>query len=259
MGQSTVVEWLNENSNRAYPLLSDTSTEVSGNGGVTINVQNIILDANIVYTEDDLPDVVKLESISSNGNDLTFRISGESSEVFLLENALTATYPNYIRNSQGSLLVLGEEAKACVIAANPSLELTDVIFEPSVVSECRGRLRGVTSLSFSGSTLVGLVELVEGYQTGIEFKVGNTLYISASPSEGLPLDCRNFFQNELVYDCGVAVSWVNGATAAENGGRLKLTAGRNIRIFEDKENSKIYIGLDFEPEDICVLPSIPPK
>lgn len=258
MGQSTIVEWLNENEQRAYPLLTDSPNEVTSND-VSLSLHKLILDANLVYIEDDLPDQVKLERIESDGTAVTLFISGEFSVPFIIDDVLNADYPAYIRNAQGSLLVLGEELKTCVTAANPSLELSGVVFEPSVASEFRGRLRGVTSLVINGATLVGAIELVEGVQTGIEFRHEDTLFLSAGPNEGLPLDCRNFFENELVYDCGDVVSWINGARSAENGGKLTLKAGRNIKIFEDRESSKIYIGLDFDSEDICEIPNLPPK
>ena len=258
MGLSTIVDWLNENEQRAYPLTTDSPATIEANGTL-VNFHKVVLDANIVFIEDDMPAEVKLEKVTSNGTDVTLYVSGANSETFLVTGVNSATYPVYVRNGQGSLLVLGEELKACLTAANPSLELSDVKFEPTVASEFRGRLRGVTSLAFNGVTLVGPVDLKEGYQTGIEFRDGNILYLAASPSEGIPLDCRNFFENELDYDCADIVSWINGATPTDNGGKLRLIAGRNVRIFEDKENSKIYIGLDFDDGDICPVPNLPPK
>lgn len=258
MGQSTITEWINENAHRAYPLTVDSTKEAVGND-TPMDLHKIILDANLVYVDDDMPEQVKLEKIESDGVDITLYVSGENSVPFVVTEALTAEYPVYIRNDRGSLLVIGEAVKACLLGAQPSIELSGVVFEPSVCSEVRGRLRGVTSLTLANNMLVGDIELVEGFQTGIEFQDKNVLYIAAGNSEGLPLDCRNFFANELEYDCGDIVSWINGATASENGGTLKLIAGRNIKIYEDKEYNKIFIGLDFDPEDICVVPALPPN
>jgi hypothetical protein len=252
MGLSTTVEWLNENEQRAYPLTSDSTDQILG-----ISLFKCFLDANIVYTNEEMPIDVYLTQIDSDGTDIEVFLSGQAMPSFSIVAAAGASYPVYVRNSSGSLLVVGEEIKKFLPYTSTLVEGTK--FEPSVVSEIRGRLGGVASLGINGNMLSGPITFEEGVQVSVNFPDTHTWFMAVGNSEGIPLDCSDFFSDELEYDCGNIVSWINGATAVENGGSLKLTAGQNVKIYEDRDNRKIYIGLDFTEGDYCERPQLPPR
>jgi hypothetical protein len=256
MPQSIVTEWLNENSQRAYPLTTG-STNLITVGSVSYELQKVILDANLVYLLDFMPEEVFLTRVEISGNNVSFYITGDNSPPFVVTDVPNATFPVYVRNSQGSLLVLGEELLT-LFSTNTSHEYSNVTFEPSVVSEFIGRLRGINSVTFNNHTFVGTINIKEGYQTNVQFKPNNVIYVSAGSSEGIPIGCQNFFSDEIADDCGTIVSWVNGASPLENGGNLRIVAGPHIKIFNDKDNSRIYIGLDFESVDVCKAKPLPP-
>jgi hypothetical protein len=263
MGESTVVEWLNENQQRAYPLTANSTRWVSM-GTVTIDIYPLILDARFAYSTT-LPTDIKLESIEKTGTVLVFTITGVPT--FAIDTA-TEQFPCYMRNANWDLLVIGDTATDVVanLTDGQILSLTSVYFEPTVAVELTGAALGVSSINFKSSTFgaddnivnSGDVTLVEGYQTDIQFG-DQVVKIAIGRNEGIPLGCENFFTDDLAYDCDSVISSINGASPRQTGGTITLVAGDHVKIYEDPEKNRIYIGLDFTAADICSTTMTPPR
>lgn len=117
MSESLILEWLDENRLRSFPLKPKSDFSIIGYPSLKLN--EIILDAFFVY-QSTKPTAIKLESININGPQVTFYITGLSP--FVVSNALAAIYPYYIRNTEGSLLVVDSGVRA--LAANSSMITT---------------------------------------------------------------------------------------------------------------------------------------
>lgn len=253
MGLSTIVEWLNENEQRAYPLTVNSTRWLQA-GAVAVDLYALILDARLVYTTT-LPDEIELTKISKDGEFLELTVTGLPPFRFNPSDS----YPAYVRNSSLSLLTLGEAAKTIYDNMTAEIAVSSVYFEPCVAIELTGVATGVNSVIFNKTTMpAGEIELAEGYQTDIQF--GNQLVkLTVGRNEGIPLGCLDFFSDELDYDCGDIISSINGASPRESGGRIYLRAGEHVKIYEDPESGRVYIGLDFKTTDTCEPVILPPK
>ena len=223
---------------------------------VQIDLKKLILDANFVYTEA-LPAIISLTGIEATTTDLIISVGTKQ---FTLENPpseLTA-YPAYLYNQDGSLLVIGIEAYKLFTAMLTGETYTPVAaFEPSVATEISGLTAGVNSVSFADEAITaGDITLNNGYQTGIQF-IGQVIQLTVGRNFGQVLDCTRFFEDEED-DCDSVISNINGATPKVSGGSIYLVAGPHVKIFDDPERARIYIGLDFGDNSTCVIPSLPP-
>ena len=86
--------------------------------------------------------------------------------------------------------------------------------------------------------------------------VDQAVQITVGRNEGLVLGCTSYFTEPD--DCSSVISNINGATPTISGGTIKLIAGDHVKIFEDPQRSRIYIGLDFGPNDTCTTTPLPP-
>lgn len=223
---------------------------------VNFNFEAILLDANLVYNA--LPTVLseigQLQAIYPTGNSLHIEVGGLS--VFVVPDYLTATYPYYARNAEGSLLVIGTAAKA----VRTRWTFTNQYFENSTITQMDGEWRGVASLSFNAvSPLTGEVNCLEGYQIGLAANVAmNTLKIAAGRGYGKPIGCDRIFGEAAPDECPLIVSYINSTFARTDFGTLDLIAGSHIAIYPDPDRHRIYVGLTFGEEDICrTLPARP--
>lgn len=239
-----VLEWLNENQLRAYPLRNSGDRSI----GVT-TVDSIIVDAQL-YTDE--PNVY-LESIAVDGDEVEFNLTGMQ---FVLDRS-SVQYPAYLY-SGNSLLVVSESAALLTVGRT----FTDIEFEPTVCLELEGVYKGVSSLEFeqridndevvfnTTGPITGQIDLEGYYQVAVTLD-GQELIVQMGRNAGVPIGCGNWFDETLSYDCGELVSNINGCTPVNQPGSLKLTAGSNIKIYNDPENHRIYIGLNFDTADIC--------
>ncbi len=247
MSQYQILDWLNENANRAYPLKQGEARTL---GGTDISFDKILLDANIVYTSGslDLPNEATLDNFTVSGNTVTVTINGQTAFTF---NKSTVTYPAYIYNNI-SLLVIGEEVLNVV---NGSYAF-DAKFEPSVVSDFRGAWKGVESITVEDreteldEELTGEIIWEEGYQIGIAVPSNNQISIVANFVNGDIAPCGlNLF--DYPEDCDEIIAFINGVTVQSNPGKFEFVPSGNVVIYEDSENHRIYIGLNFDPNDLC--------
>jgi hypothetical protein len=233
MSFSTVVEWLNENSLRSYPLVEGSPRTIMS-GQVSLDLHSLILDASLFY--DIAPDEVKLVSVQTSGSTLTIQVTGQAN--FVLANYNTTSYPQYVRNTNHSLLVLGD---ATGIPTNLTFQ-ANALFELSATTEVYPNTKGLSSLTIDGTTLTGNISLSDGYQCSL-IPSGNTLQIEVGKGEGQPLPCVSI--KGVTNDCDDVVSSLNGVTPTSTGGILKIVAGNHVKVIDDPDNNRIFIGFDF--------------
>lgn len=236
--------------NYLYYIVKKNFSPDTGNT-VDPNFDGLVLDANLVYNDtlEDSSLYGKLIKAYPSGNDLVFEVGGQTD--FVVEDYLdgNTVYPVYVRNAEGSLLVVGQTAKSVV---TPWL-FTNCLFEPSVITRMDRAWRGVTGLSFNGSTPIdGYVEFLEGYQVGLTHTAAtNALKISVGKALGKPIGCDRIFGEAAPDDCTSLVSYINGAFARTDFGEVNLQPGNHIAIYPDPDRHRIYVGLTFNETDIC--------
>ena len=246
MGLSTVSEWLVQNSNRAYPLTTNSALFQPG-----LDLRSAILDARIVYHTTQPPSSVQLTAIARDGsNGYTLTVSGQNSF-----NGTVATFPAYLYNSTGSVITVGSELAN--VPANTTITLTNVLFEPSVCIDLSGYMQGVDALLANETSLTGAVTLKEGYQVGLVTN-GTTVTMEVGRNVGLPLPCNNFFSTQVVQDCDSVISFINGASPVTSGGVVTIQAGDHVQVFTDQDLHRVYIGFVFNSNDAAAAALIAP-
>jgi hypothetical protein len=220
------------------------------------NFEGVLLDANLVYhTLPEEPQLVgKLLAIYPEGSSLRVSVGGQA--LFTIPDYTTATYPYYVRNADGSLLVLGNSAKW----VKSRWDFVEQYFEPSTVTQLDGAWHGVTSLSFNSDTpLTGVIDCLDGYQLSLAVnEATNALKITAGRGQGKPIGCDRIFGEDAPADCGAILSFINSAFARTDFGAVNLLPGNRIAVYPDPDRHRIYVGLTFGTEDICkTLPARP--
>jgi hypothetical protein len=277
MSNSTVVEWLNENTLRAYPLTEDSDRYFSRSGN-RYDLFAIILDTLLMYASSAIPDTIKLNSIKTElvGGVATMTIQIDGQTPFTIDHYTTVNtedhnsrYPRYARNSQHSVLAVGEEAARLVCGI--TVAFSNAVFEPSVSVELSDVTNGVSSLNISGNTLTGDITLTEGYQLSLIPGTEN-IAVEVGRNEGKPLPCVSVGADagdcgcervdecyDRCSDCCTVVSSINGAGPARTGNTINFLAGNHVKIYDDRDHHRIYIGLDFDTTDISKQIQINPR
>ena len=250
-----VADFSGQTDRRPFWIVKKNSSLDSENEKVNLSLDAIILDANLVYvqTPADISLVGQLQSVEISGPDLVVRVYGQPD--FLITDYKNTVYPYYSRNPAGSLLVFGQAAKNVY----RKITFANQFFESSVITLLDGAWHGVSSLAFNTlPALTGDIEFTEGYQLGLDvIQPSNTLKVSAGSQYGLPLGCARIYGPSIEDDCASIVSYISGASVRGNLADFSLTAGTHISIYPDKENHRIYVGLNFNASDVCQ--SLPAK
>ena len=233
--ESLIVDWLNENQSRAYPLSTDSSRVTTGSYTLS---DEVIVDAQLTYSAPQ--STVYLTSIVTTSSTVTINITGKTFAV-----DLTQSFPQYIRISDGSLLVVSDAILD--IPSGYTYAFSNCYFENSVVYEYSGAWLGVTSLTVGTHTLVNTVNLEDGIQVSTSTS-GSTISLYANRDGGTPLDCTAYGGGSS--DCTSIVSYINGVGPDVNN-LFTLTAGPNVVLMEDPDNHRIFVGLTFTTNDIC--------
>lgn len=235
MPDSLVIDWLNENALRAYPLKEMITRTV---GDYTLD-DGVILDAQFVYAS--LPTDVHLTQIVSNATDVIFTITGGTT--FTISKS--GVFPAYSRTAQGHLLVVGESA---LDIPEDTYVFSNVIFEPSISFEFGDAWLGVQSLEFNDSPpLTGDINIIEGYQFGVRI-ADDVITLNCGAGYGAPLSCTSFGDAS---DCASIVSYINGV-GPDGRKVLYFKNGGGVVIFDDPPNHRIFIGLASDPsKDTC--------
>jgi hypothetical protein len=176
-----VLDWLNENELRAYPLLDDNSKKllVAGQPWILadgkawelsddflLDLQLIIKDfslhttttvaghANVVVSRQIL--LKKLKLTSSNTVEVTFETEVDNISIlvekFEITSPNTQTYPLYLRTSKGNLAVFGSGIQSFIAVAATLVDvdvLANIPIEPSTSVQFNDAWLGVSSVSTS--------------------------------------------------------------------------------------------------------------
>ena len=223
--KSLVLEWLNENALRSYPV-RDSSLRTDGSFKLE---DNVILDAQFVFTE--IPNNFRLTTVSADSSNVTFTFS--NSLTFIATKNYGAN--QYLRDRTGSLLVVGNGVDN-IPTGTYNLS---VYFEPSILHEYGGPWLGVTSLSFDGASHTGIFNFIEGYQYNIEFNKQNVDF-AVGNLYGTPISCTHF--SSYPEDCNTIISYISSAIPD---GRHEMTieAGPGIVVWDDPDNHRIFVCL----------------
>lgn len=286
-----VVDWLNENELRAYPLLEDADKSIAD--GIKLP-DSFLLDLQLVsYTEDFLEDPIVLKKIISHSIDEVEVVFGSDTldlTSFHITNITSSSYPLYLRNPDGCLAVFGTG----VIQLNQSLSaqttlVTDIPVEPCTFTIFTGAWLGVQKIlaspeKISNGNYTPLLPLQASQQQtvltgdvvfmpGYNFRVGisnNLIDLEISEGYGLKMNCRTSFILPQYLDCSELVYSINGIFPDESGSfnfnpgsNIVITPGSSVVAFNDlfSENSNqhtLFVGLTFQTTDFCAPITITP-
>lgn len=237
---SEVVDWLNENEQRAYPLQEFYNRMGSLDYSLS---DNVILDAQLLGSN-----IATLTSIVSTNSDVIFSISGQPTTFTIPK---TGPFPFYLRHFTG-LLVVGQ----AVADIPEGAHVFNIPFESSVCFDFSEEWLGVTTLQFDDNIpLTGDVELIEGIQSKVDVR-NSILTLGAGKNFGMPLGCENV--GTFPQDCPSIISYINGVSSDTNN-HLSINRGNDIIILDDPENHRIFVGLSFTEGDICKTININPE
>jgi hypothetical protein len=259
-----VLDWLNENELRAYPLLDGVSKNITLPGSVYMLPDSCILDLQLrlaipLSVGTAIPSPVYLKNIVYTYNtslSFVFGTSTTTIATFVL-NTPTVEFPRYIRNSDGNLLVLGtgtaellDKLNSVYGETSPLVTLsTQFYVEPTTCIPFDGAWLGVSTIKgfpeketetgtyapvlpledkITSTSLQGDVKLLEGYNFRINTSSG-AIDLEIGKRHGLRMNCTTSFLPEECRDCHELVSYINGVPP-DASGNFRLTAGTNISI-----------------------------
>ena len=293
-----VLDWLNENELRAYPLLDSYNNRVFDCAGASWQLpDNFLLDLQLIDTVHKHETPIALQTISRStlGVELAFGSEDYTVESFFISSAdiLAEAFPKYVRKPGGSLAVFGRGLLEFLIvcATNDVFLSPNIPVEPSVFTEYNGAWLGVASLKVSPekiskadsyvsdlplsdspqqTTLTGNIRLLEGYNFNVLIE-NDLINLAVDKSYGLPMDCSTSFLQEEYLDCTQIISYINGIPP-DDLGNFTINPGDNINItqgslisgfndaFSEQSNAhSLFIGLSFNASDICAPVNITPS
>lgn len=260
-----VLDWLNENENRAYPLLEETSKLVvfpAGSGQYLLD-DNFLLDLQLISFESlsvvdtllgPVSASVTLSSVRYNSSgDLLVGFSVESVSIttFTITAAASAAYPYYVRNPDGCLAVFGAGVASLIAGGLPTAQTVslNIPVEPATCSQFNDAWLGVGGISVSPeklsvplsyepllpiednpstSKLTGDVKFLEGYNFRVNI-ADNLIDLEISTRYGLIMNCSTSFLPTRYLDCAELVSYINGVPP-DTQGKFTLNEGNNSSI-----------------------------
>ena len=293
-----IIDWLNENENRAYPLLEDSKRTYTDGGlpGIALP-DDFLIDAQMIYTSHTLDDPFMLKRIDTNEEGTVTAIFGTAtgpSISFPIPNAYSRQYPTYIRHTGGSLAVFGSGVSRWPMLGLYGAMILNIPLEPSVCYQFTDAWLGVNSIgtapekktiiadykpllpleaASSANTLTGDVKFLEGYNFRVNIN-NNLIDLEVSPDYGLHMDCTTSFIADEYKDCADIVSYINGLPP-DSSHNFRLLSGANINVttgdsadveFSDlyeldnlAQDHSLFVGLTFQTTDLCAPVNITPN
>ena len=272
-----VLDWLNENELRSYPLMTYADKTI-GLPDLDKLPDNFLLDLQIV-TEEDLGDaLVTLQNITRSASDdsvtVIFGTPTATVAVFVIASPTTTSYPLYVRTPDGNLAVFGSVFLDFFNAIVGTTDLTfNLPIEPAACLQFNGAWFGVSSISTTPEKkskltavnpdnrhhpilpleavlpentghMTGDVTLLNGYNTRIDI-ADNLIDLEVGVGYGLLMSCTTEFIEEIYRDCSSLVSYINGVPPDANGNfrlisgsNINITAGTDISSFDDPYTEK---------------------
>jgi len=258
-----VIDWLNENELRAYPLMTYASKAISV-GTLTKIPDDFLLDLQLVAYTELGTSIVALTNITRTSTSLLVSFGTLSPAATIATFVLPASvgalaipsYPYYVRNSNGCLAVFGAGAAALYAAANNATNIPlSIPIEPALCVQFNNAWLGVSSIatkpekigdvensntanryhpklpltdSISTTYMTGDIQFLEGYNFRIN--INNELIdLEVGASFGLTMDCSTSFLPIECLDCDKLVSYINGIPP-DASGNFRLLSGSNVLI-----------------------------
>jgi len=260
-----VLDWLNENELRSYPIIEGTSKTLTGETSTLELPDNFLLDLQLLITsfrlsqENGTSVPIFLKKLKyTNSLDIVFGTATATVETFTITSPEEETFPLYIRTPAGNLAVFGTGVTELLTAGNnqPFEVYGDISVEPSTCSQFDAAWLGVKSLSATpekvsknaldvgivrsyepvlplidmpeATKLTGDVRFLEGYNFRVN--ISNSLIdLEIGASFGLNMNCSTSFLQEEYLDCSELISYINGVPP-DTTGNFKLNPGTNISI-----------------------------
>ena len=267
-----IFDWLNENENRAYPLLDSYNNKT-----YLINEKSwkfpddLLIDLQLVIHNFLLKnETIYLKKIILNNSniEIVFTATDQSKVVAIFNvnfNELNQLHI-YKRNSDGCLAVFGKglnKVKDACEGITQTLDL-DLPVEFATCYEFRNAWLGVKQITVSpekltdtnyinpklieavglqnvsnNTILTGDVKFLEGYNFRVIIR-NNLIDLEISKGNGLNTNCSTHFIPDQYIDCDDIVSYINGVPPDENGNfritqgdNIVLTSGKSIANFND--------------------------
>jgi len=256
-----ILEWLNENETRAYPLLDEQNNkEYTVSGNLWRLPDNLVLDVQLIVKnfslyENEQYNIIYFKNITLNSDGVTLTFGGNQpgQEVTSFTiNSIESDFPAYIRNEDGSLIVFGEGLLDFISACDGNFTSLDVNIpvEPGTCIEYRKDWEGVTSLTVSpekksvvenpeipllplepadtAATLTGDISFMEGYNVNLAIR-NSLINLIVGTGYGLSADCSTHFISPEFLDCANIVSYINGISPDDDG-NIRILGSSNILI-----------------------------
>jgi hypothetical protein len=264
-----IIDWLNENELRAYPLLDVSQKTLQSENYTWELPDNFLLDLQLKVTNYSLADHIavlsKVELLADSLRTTFSLLNIETEElntltVFDIPTALTQTYPFYVRNSDGCLAVFGDGVKKFIEENQNHYILTAVIpTEPSVLTQFNDAWLGVSAIMSSPEKITEqsgyapakpLVDVYDylapvteenkptkligdvKFLEGYNFRVNiasEVIDLEVGANFGLRTNCTTSFIPAQYLDCDELVSYINGVPP-DSQGNFRLLAGTNIAL-----------------------------
>jgi hypothetical protein len=263
-----VIDWLNENEHRAYPLLDNYPKVGQADGEDVVIPENLLLDLQLI-TSINLPtdSVVVLKklrhSVTNDDFTITFGTSSQIITEFVVSNFSQHSYPVYVRNPDGCLGVFGPGLYELSLKTTAENDIAvNIPVEPSTCTQFNNAWLGVNELSAlpekatslgtlnvtrplqkvddaDTHKLKGDITLAEGYNFYVNI-AENLIDLAVGGDYGLKVSCDTYFLDEQYLDCDELVSYINGVPPDENGD-FNLLAGTSISITTGSNISESFV------------------
>jgi hypothetical protein len=256
-----VIDWLNENELRAFPLQENFILNVFDSDDAL--PKDFLLDLQLkvpfsLKNSGNLSPVYlkSIQYVSSDTLSVLFGTTSAELHRFVVENVDNTSFPVYARVATGHLAVFGAGVKTfllwCSTRCTPGYEITvNIPVEPSTCVQFNEAWLGVNSISgtpakqtetavgsFSPALplvslsspiiLTGDVQFVGGYNFRVSVTAG-MVDMEVSSSYGLRMNCNTSFISSEYLDCADLVSYINGVPP-DSTGTFRLNSGANISL-----------------------------
>ena len=268
-----IIDWLNENEYRAYPLLDAYNNQnYLINGNLWKFPDDLLLDLQLIVKNFLLSDEViylKTITLNSSGIQIIFGAQDLSKNITTFTVSLSELSQDYVykRNTDGCLAVFGK-GLASFLTACAGIYQTVILNIPAEFSTCyefRNAWLGVEQITVSpekktdpenyispllaesiglqnvepSTILTGDVKFLEGYNFRVAIR-NSLIDLEISKGSGLKTDCSTHFVSTEYLDCDEIVSYINGVPPDENGNfrisqgdNIVLTSGNSVANFND--------------------------
>ena len=230
---SRSIQWLNENSYRAYPFIEDS--DMTATGGLTLS-PSVVLDFSLVnYASNAQP--VRLRSLEITAAPVPegiFTFAYDAGPTFSFAVPASASLPfTAVISSAGMHTTIGVFGAGIATLLTAAVGIyyfnTPPIVEPVLtVFQAARRLNTLVGTGLGSVTIAGAIKLVEGYNCAVTLNTStNTAVIAARAGAGAGRYCLPLDTTEPT--CSDVLLSINGMHADDNG-NFELRGGPGVTI-----------------------------